>query len=166
MLDARAARHAARDVAPDEEGYEQRQEYTDEPGYPAARGTAPDTHNRKYRADYGSNYAAQDKAGTQGSKPPQDDADPARSSIGSSVRFTHGASQRSSFSGYVFACTSIRLRPHVYGYALGAMQAQALIQPIAWKGNSQKSGCRILHSPAPIPLESPAPGTPYSPGPL
>jgi hypothetical protein len=25
------------------------------------------------------------------------------------------------------------------------MQAQALIHPIAWKGNSQKFGCRILH---------------------
>ncbi len=117
MLDARTARHAARDVAPDEEGYEKRQEYTDEPRYPAARGTAPDPHNRKDRGDYGSDYAAQDKASTQGGKPPQDDADPARSSIGSSARFTQGAPQRSSYLWDAFTSASIRPRWRMLGYA-------------------------------------------------
>jgi hypothetical protein len=42
----------------------------------------------------------------------------------------------------------------------------ALIHPSAWNRYSAKFRCRILHSPAPIPLESPSPGTPHSPAPL
>jgi len=32
--------------------------------------------------------------------------------------------------------------------------------------NSRKFACRILHTHTRIPLESPSPGTPHSPGPL
>ena len=71
MLDPRAARHASRDVAPDEEGYEERQEYTDEPGYRAARGTTPDAYSRKDRADYGSDYAAQERPAPRAASHPK-----------------------------------------------------------------------------------------------
>jgi hypothetical protein len=40
------------------------------------------------------------------------------------------------------------------------------INPTSWNKNSRKFVCRILHIPAPIPLESPSPGTPHSPAPL
>jgi hypothetical protein len=39
-----------------------------------------------------------------------------------------------------------------------------LIHRRAWKGNSPKFVCRILHSPSPTPLESPPPGTPHPRG--
>src|SRR5215212_6406288 len=41
-----------------------------------------------------------------------------------------------------------------------------LIHRSAWNRNSRKFISKILHSPTPIPLESPSPGTPHSPGPL
>src|SRR5215217_5498458 len=41
-----------------------------------------------------------------------------------------------------------------------------IIHPSAGNSNSPKFRCRILHIPAPIPLESPSPGTPHSPAPL
>src|SRR5215212_4909481 len=42
----------------------------------------------------------------------------------------------------------------------------ALIHPSAWNWNSRKFGCKILHSPAPIPLQSPLLGSPFGPAPL
>src|SRR5215213_7211377 len=42
----------------------------------------------------------------------------------------------------------------------------ALIHRSAWNGDSRKFISKILHSTTPIPLQSPSPGTPHSPGPL
>jgi hypothetical protein len=42
----------------------------------------------------------------------------------------------------------------------------ALIHRSAWNRNSRKFISKILHSPAPIPLESPTPDTPHGPAPL
>src|SRR5215211_8054595 len=41
-----------------------------------------------------------------------------------------------------------------------------LIHPSAWKGNSRKFISKILHSPTPLPPESPIPGAPLGPAPL
>src|SRR5215211_6564088 len=41
-----------------------------------------------------------------------------------------------------------------------------LIHRSAWNRYSRKFISKILHSPVPIPLESPPPGTPHSPVPL
>ena len=41
-----------------------------------------------------------------------------------------------------------------------------LIHPSAWNKDSRKFTSKILHNPAPIPLESPTPDTPHSPVPL
>jgi hypothetical protein len=51
---------------------------------------------------------------------------------------------------------------------LQQLRAQALvpIQPNAWNMNSRKFISKILHSPAPIPLQSPTPSTPLGPVPL
>src|SRR5215204_1405295 len=57
-----AARHPPRDVAPDVEGYEERQEQTDEPGDAATRSAVPDAEGHEDAANYGTHDAAQDQA--------------------------------------------------------------------------------------------------------
>src|ERR671917_1736248 len=82
VLDAGGARHPAGDVAADVEGYEERQEQADEPGYAAARGAVSDAEGREDAAHYHADYAAQDQAGAKRGEPAQHDADPARPELG------------------------------------------------------------------------------------
>jgi hypothetical protein len=46
-------------------------------------------------------------------------------------------------------------------YGPGSLCARRLIHPSAWKVNSPKSTCRILHNPSPTPLENHPSGTPH-----
>src|SRR5918998_6182019 len=88
MLDPRATRHPASDVAPDEEGYEQRQEQPHE-----ARDAAPlspeatGPRGREDRTHYGADYATEEQACPQGGEPPEDDTCPACSRTAPSTRF-------------------------------------------------------------------------------
>ena len=82
VLDVGAARHPAGDVAADVEGYEERQEQADEPGYAAARGAVSDAEGREDASHYRADQAAQDQARAQRGEPAEDHADPTRTQLG------------------------------------------------------------------------------------
>lgn len=82
LLEAGAPRHAPRGVASDKEGYEERQEQADEPGYTAARSAVSDAQRREYAAHHGGDDAAQDQAGTQRGEPAENEAYPAGARLG------------------------------------------------------------------------------------